>query len=56
VYAGTAGGVAVDEAPHGPSHMEFIAAQWSAAIATGTNSPQTRTSDNATAMRRRFIA
>jgi hypothetical protein len=49
-----AGGVTVTEAAHGPSHMAPMAAQWSTAIATGTNAPQTtiRTSTTTPRMNR----
>jgi len=56
VDAGTVGPATVDDAPHGPSHIPLIAAQWSAAIAMGTKIPQRRTTTTATVARRPFMA
>ena len=55
VDAGTVGPATVDDAPHGPSHIPLIAAQWSAAIAMGTKIPQRATTTIATVTRRPFM-
>jgi hypothetical protein len=56
VNAGTVGAATVDDAPHGPSHMPFMAAQWSTAIASGTKSPQRAIMATTTATRSPFMA
>ncbi len=53
--AGTVGAAAVHDAPHGPSHIPLMAAQWSTAIATGTKSPQRAIMTTTTATRSLFM-